>query len=282
MISFSANSWVRLAAAAAILFGTESLASAECLLASSNLVEPGFLTVGSALTAPPMGFMKDNQPIGFDPDLATALAEHMCLKAKIVNLTFQGLFPGLISKKFDIIASQVGITDQRKEMFDFVPVFKGGLRLVTQKTSGLKFSTEKDVCGYPAAIVAGGTPMLALERVRDECPADKPMTLKVFSSQIESLNEVAKKVVSVAYIDWPVAANVVRMRPDDFVEASPILSGKGPGTPRNRNGIVIRKGENATQDAIAAAFTQILADGTYDKILAKWNLADGDIRIGGD
>jgi polar amino acid transport system substrate-binding protein len=282
MSSFSATFCLRLTATCAVLLGAASLASAECLPAPPNLVEPGFLTIGSALTAPPMGFMKDEQPSGFDPDLAAALAERMCLKPKIVNLTFQGLFPGLISKKFDIIASQVGITDQRKEMFDFVPVFKGGLRLVTQKTSGLKFTTEKDVCGYPAAIVAGGTPMAALERVRDECPADKPMTLKVFSSQIESLNEVAKKVVSVAYIDWPVAANVVKTRPDDFVEASPILSGKGPGTLRNRNGIVIRKGEKATQDAIAAAFTQILADGTYDKTLTRWNLANGDIRIGGD
>ena len=282
MSSFSAISSFGFAATCAVLLGTAATASAQCLPAPANLVEPGFLTIGSALSAPPMGFMKDDQPAGFDPDLASALAERMCLKPKIVNLTFQGIFPGLVAKKFDIIASQVGITDQRKEMFDFVPVFKGGLRLVTQKTSGLKFQTEKDVCGYPAAITAGGTPMAALERVKDECPADKPMTLKIFSSQIESLNEVAKKSVSVAYVDWPVAANLIALRPDDFAVASPVLSGRGPGTPRNRNGIVIRKGEKATEDAITAAFVAVLADGTYDRILAKWNLADGDIRKTGD
>lgn len=282
MSSFSAIPYVRLVATCATLLGTASLASAECLPAPPSLVEPGFLTVGSALSAPPMGFMNDEQPSGFDPDLAAALAEHMCLKPKIVNLTFQGLFPGLISRKFDIIASQVGITEPRKEVFDFVPVFKGGLRLVTQKTSGLKFATEKDVCGYPTAIVAGSTQMAALERVKEECPVDKPITLKVFSAQVEVMNEVAKKSVSVAYVDWPVAANLIRLRPNDFVEASPVLSGRGPGTPRNRNGIVIRKGEKATQDAIAAAFAAVLADATYDKILTKWNLADGDIRVGGD
>jgi polar amino acid transport system substrate-binding protein len=282
MSSFCVTSCVRVAATCAILLSTASLAAAECLPAPPNLVEPGFLTVGSALTAPPMGFMKDDQPTGFDPDLVAALAEHMCLKPKIVNLTFQGLFPGLVSKKFDVIASQVGITEPRKEIFDFVPVFKGGLRLVTTKASGLKFETEKDVCGYPAAIVAGGTPMAALERIKEECPADKPMTLKVFSSQIESLNEVAKKVVTVAYVDWPVAANLIQMRPNDFAEASPVLSGKGPGTLRNRNGIVIRKGEKTTEDAIAAVFAAVIADGTYDKILTKWNLANGDIRKGGD
>jgi ABC-type amino acid transport substrate-binding protein len=270
-----------------VLFGALCLtlsghvASAACPT-GLNLVEPGFLTIGVALTAPPMGFARDGQPTGFDPDLVAGLAQEMCLKPKYVDLTFQGLFPGLISKKFDIVAAAVGITDARKEVFDFVPVFKGGLRLVTQKTSGLRFETEKDVCGHPVAIAAGTSQMAALERVKQECPADKPMIMKTFTNQIEALNEVAKKSVSVAFVDWPVAANLIQQRPDDFAEASPVLSGRGPGTIRNRNGIVIRKGETALQDAISAAFTAFVAEGGYDKLLTKWNLADGDIRKGGD
>jgi polar amino acid transport system substrate-binding protein len=251
---------------------------AQCLSAPPNLVEAGYLTVGTSLTAPPMGFMKDDTPSGFDPEFITAVAEKMCLKTKIVNVTFQGLFPGLIAKKFDVIASQIGITDPRKEMFDFVPVFVGGLRLVTQKNSGLKFQTESDVCGHAASIVAGSTQMAALERVKGDCPAGKPMTLKVFTNQSEALNEVAKGTVNVAYVDWPVAAYLIQQRPQDFVEASPVLSGKGPNTERNRNGIVIRKGETPTQDAVAAAVKAAMSAGAYDEILKKWNLADGDVR----
>ncbi|WP_173043473.1 transporter substrate-binding domain-containing protein [Bosea sp. ANAM02] len=251
---------------------------AQCLPAPPSLVEAGHLTVGTSLTAPPMGFMKDDTPSGFDPEFITAVAEKMCLKTKIVNVTFQGLFPGLIAKKFDVIASQIGITEPRKEMFDFVPVFVGGLRLVTQKNSGLKFQTESDVCGHAASIVAGSTQMAALERVKGDCPAGKPMTLKVFTNQSEALNEVAKGTVNVAYVDWPVAAYLIQQRPQDFVEASPVLSGKGPNTERNRNGIVIRKGETATQDAVAAAVKAAMSAGAYEGILKKWNLADGDVR----
>lgn len=251
---------------------------AECLPTPPRLVEPGYLTIGTSLTAPPMGFMKDDKPSGFDPEMISAVAEKMCLKPKIVNLSFQGLFPGLIARKFDVIASQVGITDARKEAFDFVPVFVGGLRLVTPKGSTLRFNTETDVCGHSASIVAGSSQMAALERVKGECPAGKPMTLRIFSSQIEVMNEVAKRVVEVAYVDWPVAAYLVQQRPDDFVEASPVLSGKGPNTLRNRNGIVIRKGETITQDAIAASVKAVMASGAYDEILKRWNLADGDLR----
>ncbi len=270
------NSALALFGAALGMAATPSMA--ECLPAPPSLVEAGYLTVGTSLTAPPMGFMKDDTPSGFDPEFITAVAEKMCLKTKIVNVTFQGLFPGLIAKKFDVIASQIGITEPRKEMFDFIPVFIGGLRLVTQKNSGLKFQTESDVCGHAASIVAGSTQMAALERVKGDCPAGKPMTLKVFTNQSEALNEVAKGTVNVAYVDWPVAAYLIQQRPQDFVEASPVLSGKGPNTERNRNGIVIRKGETPTQDAVAAAVKAAMSAGAYDAILKKWNLADGDIR----
>lgn len=274
------SGWVFAAAFGSVfgLFGNILQSQAECLPAPPSLVEAGYLTVGTSLTAPPMGFMKDDKPAGFDPEFIAAVAEKMCLKAKMVNLTFQGLFPGLIAKKFDVVASQIGITDPRKEMFDFVPVFIGGLRLVTQKDSGLKFQTESDVCGHAASIVAGSTQMAALERVKGDCPAGKPMTLKVFSNQSEALNEVAKRAVDVAYVDWPVAAYLIQQRPQDFVEASPVLSGKGPNTERNRNGIVIRKNETATQDAIAAAVKAAMNAGAYDEILKRWNLADGDVR----
>ncbi len=251
---------------------------ADCLAAPPNLVEAGFLTIGSALSAPPMGFMKDNKPSGFDPEMITAVAEQMCLKPKIVNLAFQGLFPGLIARKFDVIASQVGITDARKEVFDFVPVFVGGLRLVIAKGSTLKFETEVDVCGHTASIVSGSSQMVALDRVKESCPAGRPMAFKIFSNQIEALNEVVKHNADVAYVDWPVAAYLVQQRPNDFVEASPILSGRGPGTPRNRNGIVVRKGEDATRDAVAASVKAVMASSTYDAILKRWNLAGGDLR----
>lgn len=264
--------------AAAAIFTVVSQSQAQCLPAPPNLVEAGYLTVGTSLTAPPMGFMKDDKPSGFDPEFITAVADKMCLKTRIVNVTFQGLFPGLIAKKFDVIASQIGITDARKEMFDFVPVFVGGLRLITQRDSGLKFQSESDVCGHSASIVAGSSQMAALERVKGDCPPGKPMILRVFTNQSEAMNEVAKRTVNVAYIDWPVAANLIQQRPQDFVEASPVLSGKGPNTERNRNGIVIRKGETATQDAIAAAVKAAMAAGAYDEILKRWNLPDGDIR----
>ena len=272
------KTFVCIPAAAAMLLASGAISSAACLPAPQKLLTPGTLTVGSALNAPPMGFMNVGQPSGFDTDLVSALAAKMCLKPNFVNLTFQGLFPGLLADKFDIVAARVGITEARSKIFDFVPVFVGGLRLIAKKNSGLFFKTEADVCGHPVAIEAGSTQAAALERVKNECPSDRPMVMKTFGEQIQAMNEVAKGSVDVAYVDWPLAAFVIKQRPNDFAEASPILSGRGPGTPRNRNGIMVHKGDAATKDAITSAFEAVEKDGTYDKLLAKWTLAEGDIR----
>lgn len=271
------NMCVSLSVAAASLFAASS-AHAACLPAPPDLIEPGVLTIGVSLATPPTSFMKDDKAAGMDPEFMTAIAESMCLKPKFVNMAFSGLFPALIAKKIDVIHSQVGITDVRKETFDFVPVFVGGVRLIAKKGSGVYFKTESDTCGYTTAIMSGSVQMAALERVKDSCPADKPMTLKAFSGQAEAMNEVARGTAQAAYVDWGVANYAVQQRPDDFALASPILSGKGPNGARNRIGIVFRKGDTADEKAVNTAFESLVASGFYDNLLKKWNLSEGDIR----
>ncbi len=251
---------------------------AACLPSPADLVSTGELTVGSALTSPPMGFVKDGAPTGFDTDLATALAAKMCLKPNFVNLAFAGLFPGLIARKFDVIEARVGITDERKKVFDFLPYSIGGIQLVVRKGSSLSFTAEADVCGHSVATNSGSSELADLQRVREHCASDRPMPFKIFSSQVEALNEVAKGSVQAAYVDWPVAAYLVEQRPEDFAKASPIFSGDGPGTPRHVNGIVFRKGDEALRTAMTTALDAVITDGTYDRLLQKWKLADGDIR----
>jgi len=41
---------------------------------------------------------------------------------------------------------------------------------------------------------------------------------------------------------------------------------------------VVRKGDSETATTLADALARVQANGQYEKILAKWNLSDGDIR----
>lgn len=251
----------------------------RCAVAApAGLVESGNLTFGTSAGTPPQNFTENNQPVGFDIEIGSALAQLICLKPQFVNLAFAGLFPALNARKFDAAISAIGITAQRQESYDFVPYFQGGLRLVVRKDSGLHFSDEAQVCGHTVAALAGSVEVHDLEKYMPNCPAGKKIELRVFPSNNEVLEQLRKRAVEVIFIDWPFAAYIVQQAPQDFALGSPILTGEPPGEPRHREGIMLRKGDGALKAAITEAFAKIEADGTYDKIMAKWNLQEGDIR----
>jgi polar amino acid transport system substrate-binding protein len=271
-----------LAGLASLLFAASAHASfaADCAVkAPAELASPGNLTFGTTEPPPPPGLAPAPQA-GFEFGLADALAQRMCLKVSFAPLAFAGLFPALNAKKFDAAIAAIGISPEREKAYDFVPYFLGGLRLVVRKDSGLYFKDEHELCGHSVAALAGSIEVQDLEKYKDGCPAGKPMEMRIFPTNNEILEQLRKRTVEVIFIDWPPAAFIVHENPQDFALASPILTGEPPGVPRHQRGIMLRKGDEATRTAIAEAMKQMQADGTYDKLLAKWNLAEGDVRLG--
>lgn len=253
--------------------------AAQCAVQAPNdLIASGTLTFGTSLGGPPQDFMQNSQPSGIDIDVATALAKEMCLKANFVNLAFAGLFPALTANKFDAAIAGIGITVPRAQVYDFVPYFLGGLRLVVSKSSGLYFKDEAEVCGHAVATLAGSVEQRDLVKYNASCPAGKQMDIRTFPTNNEVLEQLRKGTVQVIFIDWPLAAYDVQKNPNDFAIGSPVLTGEAPGAPRHREGIMMRKGDDALKNALTQALAKIQADGTYDTLLKKWNLQDGDIR----
>ncbi|MCR5177774.1 MAG: transporter substrate-binding domain-containing protein [Lachnospiraceae bacterium] len=57
--------------------------------------------------------------VGFDVEVAEGIAEKLGVKAEFVEGEWDGLFAGLDSGRYDMIANGVEITDERKEKYDF-------------------------------------------------------------------------------------------------------------------------------------------------------------------
>lgn len=128
--SSSSSSSAISAATTASSSGTESSSEASTTAGSStaasvdtstlNLLTPGTLTVGMNLQFKPEMYLDDaGKPAGYDVDLLNALATELGLTLDIQNLDFNGLIPGLQSKKFDLVSVGLTATDARKEVVDF-------------------------------------------------------------------------------------------------------------------------------------------------------------------
>jgi polar amino acid transport system substrate-binding protein len=99
-----------------------------------RVVDFKVLNVGMSGKQPPMNAInKDGQLMGFDVDLARALATAMKVKLEIKIMPFGKLEAALQDDKIDMIISGMGITPGRTELASFVgPYMMSGKSLLTK------------------------------------------------------------------------------------------------------------------------------------------------------
>src|SRR5712664_2067937 len=87
----------------------------------TNLVKAGTLTFLSDTTYPPQESIDTatNKAVGFDVDVANAIAAKMGLTATIQTADFSTIIDGLLAKKADAIISAMSITPERSKKVAF-------------------------------------------------------------------------------------------------------------------------------------------------------------------
>ena len=83
-------------------------------------IEEGVLMVGVEIGYPPMEYFDEDgaTPIGFDIELAQALADDMGLELELVDTAWDGIFAGVDTDKYDVIISSVSWTEERDENYN--------------------------------------------------------------------------------------------------------------------------------------------------------------------
>ena len=105
------------------------------------------LKVGSDTTSPPMESVDQasGQIVGFDVDVVNAICAKINCKAEFVTTGWDGIFASLDQSNFDLVASGVSITDERKKSMDFTDpyIINGQAILVRAADHGLKIEDFK-------------------------------------------------------------------------------------------------------------------------------------------
>ncbi|NUR76797.1 MAG: transporter substrate-binding domain-containing protein [Thermoleophilia bacterium] len=85
-----------------------------------HLKSPGTLVVGMNLQYKPEMYLDaKGKPAGYDVVLLKELVKRMHVKLQIKNLDFNGLIPGLVAKKFDMVSVGLSATPERKKAVSF-------------------------------------------------------------------------------------------------------------------------------------------------------------------
>lgn len=85
-----------------------------------KLIMPGKIVVGSDTAFPPFENVEGGETVGFDVDLVKAIGDKLGLGVEFKTYKFDALITGVqAGTEFDMVASAMTITDERKQSVDF-------------------------------------------------------------------------------------------------------------------------------------------------------------------
>lgn len=104
-------------AAGAALAGLSGTAMAQ---SAAEIQKKGQLTVGLLVDFPPYGTTNaQNQPDGYDADVARLLAKDLGVRLNLVPVTGPNRIPFLLTNKVDLLVASLAITPERARQVDF-------------------------------------------------------------------------------------------------------------------------------------------------------------------
>ncbi|HEY5819080.1 MAG TPA: ABC transporter substrate-binding protein [Mesorhizobium sp.] len=246
----------------------------KAIPADFKFVREGYLTVAIAPFAPPIStYATDAKTVvGADPDYARLVAESLGLQLDLQPIAWADWPLGLTSGKYDAVISNVGVTEARKEKFDFSTYRLGLHGFYVKKDSRIqKIAEPKDVAGL-RIITGSGTNQerIILEWDRRNREAGlPPISLQYYDDQAaiwlalasgradvnfnpngpqayEAASKGAIRQVGTVNAGWPLKSDVA---------------------------IATRKGSGLA-NALTIATNSLIRDGSYEKFLKRWNLGE--------
>jgi cystine transport system substrate-binding protein len=228
--------------------------------AGSNLDDiksAGVLKIGTEGTYAPYTYHDESgKLVGFDVEIGEAIAKQIGVKAEFLEGKWDGLIAGLDGNRYDAVINQVGITDARKQKYDFSDPYIASKAVLITRADDDSIKSFADLKGKKAAqSLTSNFGKLAEESGAELVPNDG------FDQSIQLvLNKRADATIndSLSFLDFK------KHKPDANVKVAAEKDGA------DYSGVLVRKGEPELVAAVNEALKAIKADGTYQTIADKY------------
>ncbi|PZE84111.1 transporter substrate-binding domain-containing protein [Curtobacterium sp. MCBD17_032] len=241
----------------------------------------GKLVIGvGALPAgfPPLAFTGDDQKTltGSEPDLGRLVAAKLGLRAEVSNATWDNLFVGIDGGKFDAGFSNITVTEQRKEKYDFASYRQDELALQVPADSDLSFDGDPSVlAGETIAVSSGTNQEKILLEWQEQLAADgKTVTVKYYPD-----GNAVKLALDSGKIDGYFGPNptIAYQNRQSAGGAHPTkTAGTYSGAGAGLQGLIAattKKGSGLAEP-IADALDELIEDGNYAEWLRAYGLSN--------
>ncbi|MFJ8128453.1 ABC transporter substrate-binding protein [Streptomyces hydrogenans] len=228
----------------------------------------------SSGSAAPLTFhATDNKTvIGVEPDLAHLVADVLGLQPRINTVSWENVFVGLDSAKYDVGFSNITVTEERKDKYDFATYREDNLGFEAKKGSGLTIDGPEDVAGRTVAVGSGTNQekLLVEWSKENEKAGREPVDIKYYQNDSDTYLALQSGRIDLYLGPNPTAA--YHAATTGKTEVVGTYSGAGA----TLQGLIAAttKKDSGLAAPLADALNEVIRNGTYAKVLQRWGLSD--------
>ena len=214
------------------------------------------LVMGTNATFPPYEFVDDaGKIVGIDAEIAAAVAEKLGMELEIKDMEFDSLLTAVQSKTIDIALAGMTVTDERKLAVNFSDTYAKGVQvIIVPEDSAIK--TVDDLKDKKIGVQTGTTGDIYCT---DEFGQEN---VKQYQNGALAVAALKNTQVDCVVIDNEPAKN--------FVKANEGLKILDTEYANEDYAAAIAKENTELLEKFNTALAELKADGTVDKIIAKY------------
>lgn len=253
MHQFSRRAFAALALAAGLS------ATATCALAQApdDLKKKGEINVGLLVDFPPYGTTNaQNQPDGYDADVARLLGKEWGVKVNLVPVTGPNRIPFLLTNKVDLLIASLAITPERARQVQFSrPYSAATIVLLGPKKAAIKGAP--DLKSVRVGVARASTQDVALTQI-----APQGTEIRRFDDDASAMQALISGQVDAIGCSTTVAAQIDKRQPGSF-EPKFVLK-------QQEMAVAMRPGQDALLKAVNDFVGKETANGELNKLYRKW------------
>ncbi|MBQ1289078.1 MAG: transporter substrate-binding domain-containing protein, partial [Erysipelotrichaceae bacterium] len=174
-----------------------------------RIQEAGKLVVAMEGNWSPWTFHDESDKlVGYDVEVAAAIAEKLGVEIEYIEGAWEGLFMGLSNGRYDLVVNGVGITESRKETYDFSEPYAYNTTVLIARKDNEEIKSLADLEGKVTANSLGST----FESIAIEAGVDHVETVDTLE---ETLNLVLNGRVDATLNAKGSFDDYMRAHPDD-------------------------------------------------------------------
>ena len=224
-----------------------------------NSTEPtnsdNVIVMGTNAEFEPFEYRDGLDIVGFDVEIAKAVANKLGKELKIEDMAFDSLIMGLNNEKMDFIAAGMTATEERAQQVDFSDSYFKSKQVIIVKTDNTEITSADDLVGKSVGVQLGTTGDLFVS-------GTEGVTVVQVKKGTQAVMDLQNGKVDAVVIDEEPAKKMIAGKTDVKILEVPFIE--------EEYAIAVKKGNTELLNTINETIEELKANGEYDKIYEQF------------